>query len=962
MLNVNVNRKIILSFLIMVSLICGLPGVSSALEAPDIKLGDDETTLTWSFSDTFGPLKWKAYEIEYRRKTPQGAWERGCTTIFNSEPREYTGIVALWISGLDPGTTYQVRYRDTNQSVCTNNPPNPGPWSPIGEGTTGSGQSGPEVLVVDPDSPPIYWTDYGTNTIQRVNLDGSNVQDLVTQGLITPSGIALDVAGGKMYWMDWGTKKIQRANLDNSNVEDLVTQRLEGPNGIALDIVGGKMYWTDEGTKKIQRANLDGSNVENLVTSGLISPGNIALDVAKGKMYWTDYDTDKIQCANLDGSNVQDLITQGLRAPWGIALDVVGGKMYWTDWVTEKIQCANLDGSNVQDLVTQKLDSPWGIALDVAGGKMYWSHMDWNSNQAGWENGKIQRANLDGSNVEDLVTGLHNPEGIALGIRSQTTPTPSNSAPVFTDGTTATRTIAENTSAGENIGTPMTATDADNDTLTYTLSGTDAAAFDIDSTSGQLITKAALDYETKTSYSVIITVSDGSLTDTITVTINVTDVVENSAPVFTDGTTATRTIAENTSAGENIGTPMTATDADNDTLTYTLSGTDAAAYDIVISSGQLITKAALDYETKTSYSVIITVSDGSLTDTITVTINITNVATVSIVPSTKVSPAIEEMLTLSLNIKDSEAVAGYQATVQFDDTALRYVSSANGDYLPAGSFFVDPVVEGNLVKLNAVSLAGESTGDGTLATLTFEVIAIKNSTLTLSDVLLTNSAGEAIVPDVENAEITEPTGLKEDVNGDGIVDVKDLVYVSELYGQTGTTAADVNGDGVVNIDDLILIAAVLDANAAAAPFLHNSSLEGLSISDVRQWLSETQDRKLNDPISLKGLLFLEQLLNVLTPKETLLLPNFPNPFNPETWIPYHLSKDADVSVHIYAVNGTFVRMLTLGHQAAGLYQTRSRAAYWDGKNEFGEKVASGLYFYTLTAGDFSATRKMLIRK
>ena len=96
--------------------------------------------------------------------------------------------------------------------------------------------------------------------------------------------------------------------------------------------------------------------------------------------------------------------------------------------------------------------------------------------------------------------------------------------------------------------------------------------------------------------------------------------------------------------------------------------------------------------------------------------------------------------------------------------------------------------------------------------------------------------------------------------------------------------------------------------------------------------------------------------------ENTLLANYPNPFNPETWIPYQLSASADVSVSIYAVDGLLVRRLELGHQSAGVYQSRSRAAYWDGRNEFGERVASGLYFYTLTAGDFTATRKMLIRK
>ena len=276
----------------------------------------------------------------------------------------------------------------------------------------------------------IFWTDtdYFTDKIQRANLDMgnlevSNVEDLVTQGLEDPRGIALDVAGGKMYWTDEGTEKIQRANLDGSNVEDLVTG-LRGPDGIALDVAGGKMYWTDtnttwRGTDKIRRANLDGSNVEDLVTQGLENPRGIALDVAGGKMYWTDSRTEKIQRANLDGSNVVDLVTQGLEDPNGLALDVAGGKMYWTDtntysWSTDKIRRANLDGSNVVDLVTQGLEDPNGLALDVAGGKMYWTDF-------GTE--KIQCANLDGSNVQDLVTRLNGPAGIAIVSSSLVNPT-----------------------------------------------------------------------------------------------------------------------------------------------------------------------------------------------------------------------------------------------------------------------------------------------------------------------------------------------------------------------------------------------------------------------------------------------------------------------------------------------------------------------------------------------------------
>ena len=203
-----------------------------------------------------------------------------------------------------------------------------------------------------------------------------------------------------------------------------------------------------------------------------------------------------------------------------------------------------------------------------------------------------------------------------------------NSAPAFAENTPARRSIAENTAAGTNIGNPVSATDADNDTLTYTLDSTGAAAFSIVSTSGQLQTKAALDYETKSSYSFTITVSDGELTDVVGVIISVTDVDEqtNNAPVFTEGATATRSIAENTAAGTNIGSPVSATDADNDTLTYTLGGTDASSFSIVSSSGQLQTSAALDYETKNSYAVVVSVSDGNGgSDSIAVTINVTDV-------------------------------------------------------------------------------------------------------------------------------------------------------------------------------------------------------------------------------------------------------------------------------------------------------------------------------------------------
>ncbi len=211
------------------------------------------------------------------------------------------------------------------------------------------------------------------------------------------------------------------------------------------------------------------------------------------------------------------------------------------------------------------------------------------------------------------------------------------------------------------------------------------------------------------------------------------------------------------------------------------------------------------------------------------------------------------------------------------------------------------------------------------------------------------------------AEIPVTAGLEADANNDGVVDLQDLVLVASNYGQTGTNSADINGDGVVNIDDLTTVAGALD-NAGAAPSVHPQILELFTAADVKLWLSHAQQLNLSDPTSLKGILFLEQLLAALLPTETVLLPNYPNPFNPETWIPYHLAKDADVTLTIYDTNGQLVRQFGLGHQAAGRYHNRSHAIYWNGKNELGEHVASGVYFYHLSAGDYSAMRKMVILK
>ena len=213
---------------------------------------------------------------------------------------------------------------------------------------------------------------------------------------------------------------------------------------------------------------------------------------------------------------------------------------------------------------------------------------------------------------------------------------------------------------------------------------------------------------------------------------------------------------------------------------------------------------------------------------------------------------------------------------------------------------------------------------------------------------------------IEVGRVT-PASIAEDVNEDGVVNFADLSLAALRLGEAGQNRADVNGDGVVDVADLLLIAAAI-RDAAGAPARHPHVLEIFTAAEVQQWLKFARQLALTEPAYQRGIAALEQLLALLTPKETVLLANYPNPFNPETWLPYRLAEPAEVTVRIYAANGSLIRTLALGHLPAGIYEGRSRAAYWDGRNALGEPVASGVYFYTLSAGDFSATRKMLIRK
>ncbi len=359
---------------------------------------------------------------------------------------------------------------------------------------------------------------------------------------------------------------------------------------------------------------------------------------------------------------------------------------------------------------------------------------------------------------------------------------PDKNAPVFASDMYS-RSVAENSGANTNVGAPVTATDADSDMLTYSLSGTDAPSFAIGRTTGQITVDrgATLDYETKSSYTVIVSVHDGkdaegntddAVDDTVRVTISVTDVGEtssppggrgegggssgggsggavNSSPVFIEGASTSRQVAENTAAATEIGDPVAARDANSsDRLTYSLSGTDASSFDINVGNGQLLTKAALDYETKGDYTVVVVVSDGRRrSDRITVTVTVTNVEEPEFVGSASVmyeengTDAVETYTTDPEGTSVSWSLSGADAgEFTIDGGELRFAASPDfeaprdADSDNAYEVMVETADgTGNTGTVDVTVTVGNVEEPGTLVLSTGSPVLGSELTATLSD-------------------------------------------------------------------------------------------------------------------------------------------------------------------------------------------------------------------------------------
>ena len=308
-------------------------------------------------------------------------------------------------------------------------------------------------------------------------------------------------------------------------------------------------------------------------------------------------------------------------------------------------------------------------------------------------------------------------------------------------------------------------------------------------------------------------------------------------------------------------------------------------------------------------------------------------------------------------------LAGWQFDLDFDPAVLEAKGVSEGDFLKSdggATFFQSGRIDNSAGKITGLIAGriseGGASGSGSLLQVEFTAKSEGETELALENFEFGSITGANIPASPLEIRITvEDRLVTGDVNRDGRVSILDLILVAQQLGKrvAAGSPVDINADGIVNIFDLTLVAQGIVG--AAAPAVAKGRVDAATIE---AWIAEARLADDGSIVFQQGIANLQSLLtSLIIPEETALHANYPNPFNPETWIPYQLAVPAEVALTIYDMHGGAIRRFEAGYQAAGMYRSRSRALYWDGRNQSGESVASGLYFYTLRAGEHTATRK-----
>ena len=841
----------------------------------------------------------------------------------------------------------------------------------------------PLAIAIDTSNKKIYVTNpYGK--VQRLNIDGSNFEPNLITDLESPQNLALHA--GKVYWTE-AAKHIRRANFDGTNVETVVSATVSVDD---IAFWGRSLFWTErtnENSGKIKRAYLNGDNIQTIVTLMSI-PHSIGVDDMhfdfdghKVLIYWTN-SRGKMQRANTEGKNVQNIIT-GLTAPKDLALvynprpvlpesyrppiywintqagtlhrltgslvehfvpsarnvtslaaDIAGGKVYWTEKTshnTGKIRRANFDGTNIKDV--KSFDGvPHGMAIDAENKKIYVTN----------SLGKIQRMNFDGSSFQpNLVKSLVNPKDIALSVVG---------GKVY--WTEDSRRIRRANLDGSNI---QTITTVSGPTGSIVVAGDKLYWTEKPNKYDGYIKRAFLDGKKVERLGSFISPLVGIAVDTKENKIYWTDElgkINSGHFPISSGESKQRYLP--ISSGRTLVTGLTApgslvlggdmpeipmpefqhpamywTGRTNGTL-HRFAG---SGVENLLPNIRNVTGLAVDVAEEKIYWVEKTTNrTGKIQRA---NLNGSNVELVKSLTSAPHGIAIDTTHN-KLYITNSW---GKIQRLNFDGsnfetdliTGLNTLKNIVLD-IDGGKLYWTEKTSNRTGKIQRANLNGSNVELVKSLSSVPLSLAIDSANRKL---YLTNSWGkiQRLNFDGSNFETDFITGLE---FPEGIaVDV----YSGKIYWTEtdGINCASLNGENIQNI--------VMGLSAPA---------------NIVLGIAQTHTSIAAAPVAF-----------VAPIDETQLYPNYPNPFNPETWIPYQLSKHADVTLCIYSVNGTVVRTLALGHQPPGIYHSKSRAAYWDGKNDVGEPVASGIYFYTLstestrdsvTAGEFTATRKMLIRK
>ena len=828
-------------------------------------------------------------------------------------------------------------------------------------------------IAIDTTNAKIYLTT-ASSKIQCLSVDGSNFQPNLITGLESPQNI--NVAFGKVYWTE-RTNQIRRANLNGSGVETIVTTSgtLRG-----IFVQDSRLYWTEqinENRGKIQQAYLNGTNVKTVAVLSDV-PIDIGMDAmhydSNGHnilLYWTTA-SGKIQRADRDGKGKRNVAT-GLTALSSFALsrniprpvvpeflrpalywinrnngtlyqltgasvksflpsvrnatsfkvDLTRSKVYWTERTsnnTGKVRHANLDGTNIED-VKSLTGIPYDISIDTTGEKIYLTNSQ----------GKIQRINFDGSNFQsDLITGLKSPKDIALDVvggKLYWTENTGSIRQANLDGSNI-RTFANNSGTigdivvgGGKLYWTLSVSKYDNYIMRSSLKNKK-----VERLGGSFIRPLvgiAVDTADNRIYwtDVLGQIRRGYLPGLIGKMLQPYIPLEGKNIITglnAPGSLALGGDVANTPMPEYQHPAMYWTDNANGTLHH-FAGNEV---ENLLPSIQNTTSLAVDI---TSGKIYWTEKTSDRTGKIQwADLDGTNVHLVKNLTSVPYDIAVDTA-NGKLYLTNSW---GKVQRLNFDGSNFQ-TDLITG--LDTPKHLALDVTGGKVYWTERAGKIRRADFDGTdIETLVTNLGTLKGIALANSKVYWTEKVDEnsgkiqrANLDGTESEVLTTLEGVPFDIAVDT---AGHKLYWTNSRGEV--QRANFTGENVQNIAtelgqpaNLALGIVLTDTMIAAAPVTFEES-----------------------------------------PDETHLLTNYPNPFNPETWIPYQLATPSDVTLHIYAVNGAVVRTLALGHQLAGIYHSKSQAAYWDGRNEQGERVASGVYFYTLSMEDFTATRKMLIKK